>query len=78
MHRWFSMILMELLRSDYRSRPDAPMFAKLTMDMVAALDPKALEGWDSQTSSIERLDGELRALIESRQKLLTQPPAALQ
>jgi hypothetical protein len=78
MNRWLYLILMEGLRSDYPSRPDALMFAKVIMEMVAALDPGALIGLDSQFISPEQLDGMLRALIETLQKSFKQPSAAPQ
>ncbi|KAH6650975.1 hypothetical protein F5144DRAFT_598389 [Chaetomium tenue] len=78
MHRWFCMVFMEMLRSNYRSRPDAPMFAKLTMEMVAALDPKALDGWDSQTDSLERLGRDLGASVQKWRKSVKQPLQQLQ
>ncbi|KAH6853543.1 hypothetical protein B0I37DRAFT_440675 [Chaetomium sp. MPI-CAGE-AT-0009] len=77
-HRWLCMILMNALRSNYRSRPDAPLFARLVTDMAAALDPQALEGWDSRFSSQDQLSRELRSFMHSWEQLLNQPPAAPQ
>lgn len=69
MHRWLYMIPMDVLRSKYQSRPDAAKFVKLLMDMVAALNPQALEGWDSRSTSPEELSRELSSMIRAWQRL---------
>lgn len=58
-------MVLDALRSDYRHRPDAALFARQALDMAALVDPEALDGWDSRSASIERLDTELRDLLDS-------------
>jgi hypothetical protein len=44
------------LRSDYRHHPNAAEFARLVMDMAAAVDLDALKGWSDGASSIRSVD----------------------
>ncbi|KAK3300163.1 uncharacterized protein B0H64DRAFT_8417 [Chaetomium fimeti] len=73
-HRLLCMILMDVMRSNYRSRPDAPAFCSLIMKMVAALDPRALEGWDSRSSSLNQLKRDLRAFMKLWKSRLDRSP----
>lgn len=55
-HRRLYLMARDALRSDYRYRPDAAVFARLTADMAALVDPAALEGWAGRPTSIEELE----------------------
>jgi hypothetical protein len=44
------------LRSDYRHHPNAADFARLVMDMAAAVDLDALKGWSDRASLIRSAD----------------------
>jgi hypothetical protein len=44
------------LRSDYRHHPNAAEFARLAMDMAAAVDLEALKGWSDGASSIRLVE----------------------
>lgn len=72
------MILMDVFISGYESRSDAPEFAKFITDMVAALDPEELEGWNYWADSPALLSRELSSLAEAWELLTKQPPPAPQ
>jgi hypothetical protein len=44
------------LRSDYRYPPNAAEFARLVMNMAAAVDLEALKGWSDGASSIRLVE----------------------
>jgi hypothetical protein len=55
-------VVLAVLQSDYRQHPNAAEIVKFAMDAAAAIDPAAIENWNSNDTSLERLERELKAL----------------
>jgi hypothetical protein len=64
LHQGLFLVVPGVLQSDYRHHANAAQFVKFAMDVAAAISLSAIKNWDSNDTSLERLERELKALLQ--------------